>query len=67
LWTSTPSGAQAIGSGERRSSRSSPTNTEWTSSRASAADVSIERILACASGERTIAAWSVPVIVMSST
>src|SRR5437764_6573057 len=42
--TSTPGGAQAIGSGAARSDMSSPVNTATTSSRPAAAEVSIEAI-----------------------
>jgi hypothetical protein len=48
-------------------SRSACVYTATMSSRAFAADVSIERIFACASGERTHAAHSWPMRVMSST
>jgi hypothetical protein len=53
--TSTPGGAQAIGSVDSMS-RSSCVKTARTPSRASAADASIETTFACASGERTHAA-----------
>src|SRR3954469_15050650 len=65
LLTSTPGGAQAIGSGASRST-SVPTNTACTPGYALAAEVSIETILACASGERTNDAHSCPVTLMSS-
>jgi hypothetical protein len=39
---------------------SSPVSTAITSPRRAAADVSIDTIVACASGERTIATWSMP-------
>jgi hypothetical protein len=64
--TSTPGGAQAIGSGLARSDRSSPVNTPRTPSRPAAAEVSMELIAACASGERTIAIQSVAGSEMSS-
>ena len=48
-------------------SRSSSVKTATTPSRALAAEVSIETIFAWASGERTQAAHSCPVSVMSST
>ncbi len=63
--TSTPGGTQAIGSGAAKS-RSSAVNTPWMPSRSSAAEPSMETIRACASGERTIAACSVPTGSMSS-
>ncbi len=50
----------------KSSAMSSPVNTATTSSRAAAAEVSIEVIRACASGERTMAAHRVPGTVMSS-
>ena len=46
---------------------SAPVNTASTPGRALAASVSIEVITACASGERTIAAKSIPGRTMSST
>ena len=52
--TSTPGGTHAIGRPAPRS-RSSPVKTPWMPGSASAADVSIETIFACASGERTTA------------
>ena len=63
--TSTPGGTQAIGSGASRS-RSWPVNTAWTPGNAFASLVSIDVIFACASGERTNAAHSWPVTLMSS-
>ena len=67
VFTSTPGGTQAIGMPEPRSDMSSPVNTACTPCRASAPDLSIEAILACASVERTKAAWSMPGTTMSST
>jgi hypothetical protein len=46
--------------------RSSPVRTATTPSRSFAAAVSIDAIAACASGERTIAAYSIPGSWMSS-
>ena len=54
ILTSTPGGAHAIGSGASRSLRSSPVKIAVTPGSASAADVSIETMFACASVERTI-------------
>ena len=51
----------------RRTSRSSPVSTAWTFGCCSAAEVSIETIRACATGERSIAPCSVPRRWMSST
>src|SRR5215212_1632493 len=51
---STPGGTHAIGSGDAMS-RSAAVKTPWTPGSAAAAEVSIEVILACASGERTTA------------
>ena len=45
---------------------SAPVNTAWIPGRDAAAEVSIETILACASGERTNATHSVPGSEMSS-
>ena len=64
---STPGGAQTIGSGPAKSpAMSSPVSTATTPSRSSAAEVSIEVIAACASGERTTTACSMPGRLMSS-
>ena len=63
--TSTPGGTQAIGNGAARST-SLPVKTATTPGYSLAADVSIETIFACASGERTNAAHSWPVTLMSS-
>ena len=65
--TSTPGGAHAIGNGASRSLMSSPVKTAFTPGRASALDASIESTLACASGERTTAAQSMPGRARSST
>ncbi len=65
LLTSMPGGTQAIGSGAARS-RSWPVKTACTPGAALAAEVSIETIFACASGERTNDAHSCPVTLMSS-
>jgi hypothetical protein len=64
--TSTPGGTQAIGRASVMS-RSSLVKTATTPSRSLAAEVSIETIFAWASGERTHAAQSWPVRLMSST
>jgi hypothetical protein len=64
---STPLGAHTIGHGAATSVRSSPVKTASTPGCALAAVVSIETIRAWASGERTIAAYSMPGITMSST
>jgi hypothetical protein len=63
---STPGGTQTIGHGAAMSAMSSPVKTASTPGRALAASVSIETIFACASGERTIAAYSMPGRTMSS-
>jgi hypothetical protein len=54
-----------MGSGASQSV-SSPVNTPWTPSRSRAAEASIDVMRACASGERTIAAYSAPCTAMSS-
>ena len=65
--TSTPGGTQAIGHGDS-SSMSSPVKTRVDAGRLlRAPSVSIETILACASGDRTIAACSMPGSTTSST
>jgi hypothetical protein len=66
FFTSIPGGTQAIGSGSARS-RSLPVKTAITPGCDLAADVSIDVIFACASGERTNEAHSWPVTLMSST
>jgi hypothetical protein len=64
---STPGGTHTIGSGPAKSlAMSSPVRTATTPSRSRAADVSMEVIAACASGERTTTAWSAPGRLMSS-
>jgi len=64
---STPGGAQTIASGATQSpAMSSPVRTATTPSRSFAADVSIDVIAACASGERTTTACSMPGRLMSS-
>ena len=64
---STPGGAQTIGRPPAKSdAMSSPVSTATTPSRAVAAEVSMEVMSACASGERTTTAWSVPGRLMSS-
>ncbi len=50
-----------------RAASVSPVNTRRTPGMAQALDVSIERIRACATGERRISMWSIPGRVMSST
>jgi hypothetical protein len=64
---STPGGAQTIGSGPAKSeAMSSPVSTATTPSRSLAAEVSMDVIAACASGERTTTEWSIPGRLMSS-
>ena len=64
---STPGGAQTMGSGPAKSpAMSSPVSTATTPLRSFAADVSIEVIVACASGERTTTRCSMPGRLMSS-
>src|SRR4051812_24325583 len=64
--TSTPGGTQAIGSGAALVT-SSPAYTARTPGSASAALLSSDVIFACASGERTNAAYSIPGRTTSST
>ena len=64
---STPGGSHTIGIGPAKSpASSSPVNTATTPGAALASDVSIEVIVACASGERTTAMCSIPGRAMSS-
>ncbi len=64
--TSTPGGAQTIGMPPSKL-RSSAVKAPRTPGCAAASEVSIEVIAACASVERTIAAWTVPGMCRSST
>ena len=60
-----PPAGQAIGIGLY--GMSAPTNTATTPGIALAADVSIDRMLACAYGLRRMAMWAIDASLMSST